>query len=329
MKCEISRCYKCNKEGYIIPSNNPLVPGICQNCLNKSLDVSRVEHFTFFCRTFNLPFNPTLYINIYNRQKTNTFRTYVEELVETKEFSFEDRVSDKWAEVEKEWSKIKTYQDMLLKIRPIRESFEERGRLKWGADKTFAELVQLENLFINTIKMYNITDPMRLDAIKKACKVSIAIDELIESGEAKSIKDYTAAYQSFLKVAQIDELGQVASEGAIKTVADLYKYMEKNGFVFTFYDKEERDIVDRTINDIKQSIKQEILNATGLTTQFEEMVDKFRKKEEEEIESIAYAETPLHELLGADDAYDVIEAETDDALANEDFDFSEFDYDDD
>ena len=319
MNIKQEKCPQCGNIHYVVPSNNPLVKGVCINCLNETLDVSRVDHFEFFCRTYNLPFSPNIYMNLYREYKLMTFVKYVETLVDDGKLNFNEPTGDLWKEVEKEWSKVKTYTDILLKLPIVREGFEERSRVKWGMEYTFGELIQLENLLVNTIKAYNITDPMRLDAIKKACKLSVKIDSLIESGDAKSIKDYTAAYQSFLKAAQIEELGQVASEGTIKTVADLYKYMEKNGFEFEFYDKEERDIVDKTINDIKSTIRNEIVNATGLDIKLEEIQKSFKQKQEEDVTQIALEQKPLSEILGAD-FYDEIEFETDKELENEELD---------
>lgn len=319
MNIKQEKCPQCGSIHYVVPSNNPLVKGVCINCLNETLDVSRVDHFEFFCRTYNLPFSPNIYMNLYREYKLMTFVKYVETLVDDGKLNFNEPTGDLWKEVEKEWSKVKTYTDILLKLPIVREGFEERSRVKWGMEYTFGELIQLENLLVNTIKAYNITDPMRLDAIKKACKLSVKIDSLIESGDAKSIKDYTAAYQSFLKAAQIEELGQVATEGTIKTVADLYKYMEKNGFEFEFYDKEERDIVDKTINDIKSTIRNEIVNATGLDIKLEEIQKSFKQKQEEDVTQIALEQKPLNEILGAD-FYDEIEFETDKELENEELD---------
>lgn len=324
MQLKQERCSRCGNSREIIPSNNPLVKGICNLCINEVLDSSRIEHFEFFCRTFNLPFSPNQYMILYQKYKTQVFPEYVKLLIDDGKIKFDEPTGDVWKEIEKEWSKIKTHTDIMLKLPFVRERFEERARVKWGIDYTFAELIQLENLLISTIKAHNINDPMRLDAVKKACKLSVKIDALIESGDAKSIKDYTAAYKDFLKAAQIDELGQVANEGTIKTVSDLYKFMEKNGFEFKFYDKEERDIVDRTIQDIKNSIRQEIGNATGLEHKLEEMQRTFMKNKEEEKTEEAISNAPLVDILG-EDFYDDVEFETDKELLSEDLDI---DYDD-
>lgn len=319
MDLQKKKCSKCGNLEYVVPSNNPLVEGMCGSCLNKTLDPSRTDHFAFFCRTYNIPFSPNAYMALYKKYKGDVFIEYIKTMVDDGKLEFKDQTSDLWPEVEKEWAKVKSYTDIMLKIPEVRQSFEERARVKWGPDYSFGELIQLENLLINTIKVYNITDPMRLDAIKKAAKLSVKIDALIESGDAKSIKDYTAAYQSFLKAAQIDELGQVANEGTIKTVADLYKYMEKNGYEFKFYDHEERDIVDKTINDIKSSIRNEIVNATGLDLKIEEITKSFKQKQEEDVTSAAIDETPLSEILG-EDYYEEIEMETDKEYAEQELD---------
>lgn len=321
MKIDKKICSRCGKMEYVVPSNNPLVEGIGVNCINNSLDASRVEHFAFFCRTFNFPFSPNVYMALYKEHGKMVFAKYVERLLDDGRLNFDEPTGDLWKEVEKEWSKVKTYTDLILKIATVRESFEERSRVKWGMEYSFSELIQLENLLTNTIKVYNISDPMRLDAIKKACKLSVKIDALIESGDAKSIKDYTAAYQSFLKAANIDELGQVASEGTIKTVSDLYKYLEKNGFEFKFYDKEERDIVDKTINDIKSSIRDEVSRATGLDFKLEEIRRSMSQKIEEDITKEVLQNTPLSELLAAEDYYEEVEKETDAEFENQELDF--------
>lgn len=320
MKVNKEVCSRCGKLEYVIPSNNPLVQGIGVNCINQVLDASRVEHFAFFCRTYNIPFNPNVYMVLYKESKANVFVRYVETLLDEGKLKFEDKTGDVWGEVEKEWTKVKTYTDILLKLPTIRDSFEERSRIKWGEDYSFGELIQLENLLVNTIKVYNITDPMRLDAIKKACKLSVKIDALIQSGDAKSIKDYTAAYQSFLKAAQIDELGQVANEGTIKTVSDLYKYYEKHGFEFKFYDHEERDIVDKTIGDIKASIRQEIGNATGLDFKLEDIKKNMNRKIEEDITKEVLDSTPLSDLLTSEDYYEEVEREVDEEFSKQELD---------
>ena len=63
-----------------------------------------------------------------------------------------------------------------------------RNQIKWGQNYTFEELISLENLFVNTLNSNDVSNPMQKDAIKKACKMSIALDRAISSGDSKEIK---------------------------------------------------------------------------------------------------------------------------------------------
>jgi hypothetical protein len=55
---KLERCPKCGKIAEIVPSNNPIVPGICSKCISKELDPSNLTQADFFCRTYNIPFEP-------------------------------------------------------------------------------------------------------------------------------------------------------------------------------------------------------------------------------------------------------------------------------
>lgn len=52
------KCPKCGRLGEIILSNNPVSPGICAECLNRELDYNNIQQADFFCRTYNIPFDP-------------------------------------------------------------------------------------------------------------------------------------------------------------------------------------------------------------------------------------------------------------------------------
>lgn len=168
-------------------------------------------------------------------------------------------------------------------------------------------------MFVNTIKNLNIVDPIKLDIVKKVCKSAVILDTVMEGGasESKQIKEFASAHQTLLKMSGIDEMANTIRDGdtTIRTVADLYKYMEKNGFQFKFYDDVERDVVDKTIKDIQESIRYEIVNATGLESTLESIEKAYIQKAEEKEEEEAIKQTSIEELI--DDVYDKVERETD------------------
>ena len=82
-------------------------------------------------------------------------------------------------------------------------------------------------------------------------------------------------------------------------MAELYDYMERQGFQFKFYDGFDRDEVDRTIKDIQDTNRRLILESTGLQPLLEEMAhQKMQTAEEEHAAQIVEQEgTTLKDLL--------------------------------
>ncbi len=297
MKLEKTICPKCGRIDTIIPSNNNLVTSSCLSCLNEAYPITNVESLAFVSRTLNIGFNPSLYMSLLNENELTANQRYFE-LLDDQPY---DRLTDVWQKIDEEWIKAKEFYVLMARVDSIKESFIERSRMKWGTKYSFHEFLTLENMFISTIKVYSINDSIQMDAVKKACKAALAIDIALETGEVKMMKDLTTSYQSFLKIAKIDELSETANENQIKTVSDLYKYMENNNFDFEFYDGVHNDIVDAAISDIKSSIRNEIVNATGLEHLLEEVKEKyFVRQEELQSEEVHIEEVPLTEMLDED-----------------------------
>lgn len=58
----IGKCSHCGRTNQVLMfSNNPLLgETICFDCINKALSYQNLSHADFFCRTYNLPFQPEL-----------------------------------------------------------------------------------------------------------------------------------------------------------------------------------------------------------------------------------------------------------------------------
>jgi hypothetical protein len=59
MALQMGKCPICGKTEKLIISNNPLTQPIGISCVEKHIDLKNLEQADFFCRTFNLPFDPT------------------------------------------------------------------------------------------------------------------------------------------------------------------------------------------------------------------------------------------------------------------------------
>ena len=303
MALKQGKCHLCGNYTGLIFSNNPLVPSACPKCVAAQINVKNLEQVDFFCRTYNIPFEPNEWMKALKTAPTKTIETYIDNFLNshTENLYYTTSTKDIWKEANKEWEKTLTHTQLLDRISAIKDSFLDRGRIKWGMNFSFEELIQLENLFSATVSAFDVNNPMQIDAIKKACKASVMVDkamlEGMNNGDVKSIKDLTSAYQGFMKMAKIDEMIESSQTEVLRTVADLAKYLEDKGFEFTFYDNYDRDIVDKTIRDMKDHLRTVVLESTGLEPTLE-MIRKNYEAGQKEKENFKNAEPiALEEII--------------------------------
>ena len=326
MKFTIGLCPKCNQRKLLMYSNNPLVvQPICFDCLNEQLDYNNIEHAEFFCRTYNLPWKPELWIDLASSCGEKAFQEYTSLLLDNAEnqpdLAYSSSTKDLWARTNKEWEKCRSFNQILNKLKPIKDSYIERGRLKWGEQYTFEELIQLDSVYSRTLKANNITNPLQKEAVKTLCKINIEMNEAIREKDAKAMKDYSTAYSTFAKQADLESMINETKTDDITTVAELYDYMEKSGFQFKFYDGYSRDEVDRTIKDIQDTNRRLILESTGLQPLLEEMArQKMETKETEYAEQVLNQDgSTLQDLLNFKPEDGEIDTEDDESATQLEF----------
>lgn len=107
----------------------------------------------------------------------------------------------------------------------------------------------------------------------------------------------------------------------ITTVAELYDYMEKQGFKFKFHDGYDRDEVDSCIKDIQETNRALVLEATGLQPLLEQLAKKRLEQAEEEHFSAATQQPgqTLSDLMDAMPDDGEIETESDNVATEHDF----------
>lgn len=204
----------------------------------------------------------------------------------------------------------------------MRDSYLDRGHLKWGEQYTFEELVQLDAVYSRTLRANNITNPLQKEAVKTLCKLNIEMDEAIRAKDAKAMKDYASAYATFAKQADLEGMINETKTDDITTVAELYDYMEKSGFQFKFYDGYDRDEVDRTIKDIQDTNRRLILESTGLQPLLEDMMRQRMEQQEADVtkEATSAPGKTLEDLLNFQPSDGEIATEDDSEVVNQDFD---------
>lgn len=160
---------------------------------------------------------------------------------------------------------------------------------------------------------------MQKEAVKTLCKLQIELDEAIRAKDPKAIKDFSAAYSTFAKQADLETMINQTKTDDITTVAELYQYMEDQGFVFKFHDGFDRDEVDRAITDIQEANRRLILESTGLESLLEEMIRQAQRSREEEYTQNVIENSQLKELLDFKPEDGDVAVESDEEAMNMDF----------
>ncbi len=324
VKFKIGICPKCGRKAVLMYSNNPLSgETICFDCINNNLNYRNLEHAEFFCRTYNLAWKPELWMKLADESQEAVYRKYTELILDDEEnrpnLAYESRTSDIWKRTTKEWEKCRSFSEILNKLTNIKESYIERGRLKWGEQYSFEELINLDSLYTRTVKANNIVNPLQKEAVKALCKIHIEMDEAIRAKDAKALKDFSTTYATFAKQADLEGMINETKTDDITTVAELYDYMERNGFQFKFNDGFDRDEVDRTIKDMQEYLRRLVLESTGLQPLLEEMMRAKTQTAEEEKTAQATASTTLEDLMNFTPEDTEIDTEQDDDVINETF----------
>lgn len=318
------KCPRCGKFGELMHSNNPLSGDtICFECIKSNLVHTNLEHADFFCRTYNLPFNPQLWIELVKTYDTDVYKEYsaiqFNDTNNQPNLYYSASTKDIWTRANREWEKCRSFAQILARIEPIKESYIERGRVKWGEQYTFEEIIKLDSVYSKTLKANNIINPIQKEAVKTLCKLQIQMDQAIREQDPKSIKDYASAYSTFAKQADLETMINDSKTDDITTVAELYQYMEDQGFIFKYHDGSNRDEVDQAISDIQEANRRLILESTGLEALLEEMIRKKTEMYEEQYTKQVVEDTTLKDLLNFTPQDGDIEVEDDEAALNTDF----------
>jgi len=279
-------------------SHNPGAIPICFSCIKGAYDYENLVHANLFCRTFDIPFDPNHWIKVAEEKKGEVFRLYTESKMPEMR-AYKDELGPLWDLANKEWQDVRTHEMLLTKIARIKDGFMERALIKWGPGYGFEDYLEMENLFIETVKSHDLQDPLHFDSLKKACRLSVDMNKTIMQKNYKDLDLLTRSSERFLKAAGIDpNQGAVAREGTISTVSDLVLYLEQNGYEFQFYDKVERDVVDTTMNNLKEYTRTLVLDSTGLEIMLQGMQDNLASNKAMDADHDAFDQMDVEAAVG-------------------------------
>lgn len=320
----VDKCSICKKTKTVIKSNNPLVAPVCSDCLNEQLDYNNLKQANFFCKTYNIPFLPDRWLEMAEEEKEDTFLTYVSIISQEYEHTLynSDTTDDLWEKANEEWRAVKTHQQLINKIKPIKDNWIAEMQIKWGNRFSFQQFMELENLYNSTIKAGAITNPLTMNIVKKIAITSVDMNAALDNQDIKAAGEYNKMLTQLIKSAGLENMVEIGETDVISTLSELCKYLEDNDFQFKFYDGVSRDIVDKTIADQQEWVRNFVLGATGIQQTYEMIEDAYKESLEQEATNKAIAKVPLDQLL--QNKREGLNKELDEELENQDFDLGDF-----
>lgn len=306
-------CPECGKKQkldmYLPVSNSSLynIKGasyICIECIANKINRTDLSSIDKMCQFLDLPYDANKWIEMEKKYEKlgPLLIDYCQEMTNGK------YVDNDWFTYNKIWDKCREYNNVLDELTAIHSDLLMYLRKKWGHIDGFTleEYMRMEEYERHTLSHYPFKDEARRDMVRKLAKLSAIADHSIANGDNKEATTVLQSYNTLMK-----ELGistQTASnENTIESLSELVAYLEKTGFLLNYKITENRDIVDKTIENMQQYVKRlftdssetvnEMYNSKKLNTEAgteitdEDIENLYSASAEEEIEY----EEPMNE----------------------------------
>lgn len=225
---------------------------ICVNCIIDSLDIDDLHTVDRLCQFLDIPFDADLWINMSHRYDDIKLllNEFIYQCVSGK-YSEAD-----WYQVNQMWEKARKYNTLLEMLPTMQNDMLIYLRKKWGRIDNFTldEYMRMEEYERHTLNHYNFKDEARRDSIRKLAKISVLADVAISENRIKDATQLLQSYNAMLKESGIRS--EISKDiNTIDSLSELVAYLEKTGFVLNYKVTENRDIVDKTIENMQQYVR--------------------------------------------------------------------------
>ena len=241
-----------------LPTSNSSLYGVkgmsytCIECIAKKIDREDLGSIDKMCQYLDLPYDANKWIEMNKKYEKlgPLLIDYCQELANGK------YVDNDWFSYNKMWEKCREYNSVLDELTELHSDLLMYLRKKWGHidDFSLEEYMRMEEYERHTLSHYPFKDEARRDMVRKLAKLSAISDHCIANGDNKEATTVLQSYNTLMK-----ELGistQTASnENTIESLSELVAYLEKTGFLLNYKITENRDIVDKTIENMQQYVR--------------------------------------------------------------------------
>lgn len=146
--------------------------------------------------------------------------------------------------------------------------------LKWGRTYRVSEWVQLQRLYTQMTESFDIHDADSKNALIFICKTNLKMNQALDQGDVQGYQKLSRVYDTLRKSAKFTAAQNKEDKaGFINSVGQLVAYCEKQkGQIPRYQIDTPQDIIDKTIQDLKEYNKSLIYQDTALARQIEDYI---------------------------------------------------------
>lgn len=160
---------------------------------------------------------------------------------------------------------------------------------RWGRTYTVSECVKLEKLCNEMMESYDIRTASHIDYLLKICRVSLKIDQALECNDIDGFQKMSKVYDLLMKSAKFTAAqNKEISNDYTDSIGIVVAMCEEKDFI-PKYHIERQDIVDITLADMNNYMRNLIMNEMNLGNMIEIYLQKMKleeSKEEDEMDDV-------------------------------------------
>ena len=276
---------------------------ICNSCIEEYLVENNFdwEAVDKVCQYADIPFVPSEFERLHEMNGDKVFPVYA------KVFLSSDYNGLDWGVYFRKFKELKEAGLIDDELPVIKEKKLSQLKEKWGANYDEEELHYLEGLYDGMLQTQNVNGALQDDQAKKLCKISLEIDSRIREGS--DFDKILSSYDKLVKVAEFTPKN-VKNATDFDSVGEVFRWLEKRGWVSKFYDGVTQDVVDETMKNIMNFNQRLYVNESGITEEIERRLSALKNAQE------------LENYYNTDKEYDLDEYDNagyDELMKNEDF----------
>ena len=155
--------------------------------------------------------------------------------------------------------------------------------MKWGRLYSSSDWVYLEQKYNDFMNSFDIQGAARIDTLIQICKLSLKMNQALDTGDYDTYTKLSRAYDTLMKSAKFTEAQNKDGDSSeFDSVGAIVAFCEKEGgFIPEYKIEASQDIIDTIIEDNKTYLQTLIHNDTNLSQQIEQFLKKKEIAEEQ------------------------------------------------